>query len=74
MQNEKTIRISQIRMPVRHTAEQVIRRAVHIAGGDPKHVTGASIVRQSLDARKKDDIHYIYAVDLTIDRRFQYQK
>ena len=56
MQNEKTIRISQIRMPVRHTAEQVIRRAVHIAGGDPKHVTGASIVRQSLDARRKDDI------------------
>ncbi|HAD19605.1 MAG TPA: FAD-dependent oxidoreductase [Lachnospiraceae bacterium] len=74
MQNEKTIRISQIRMPVRHTAEQVIRRAIHIAGGDPKHVTGASIVRQSLDARKKDDIHYIYAVDLTIERRFQYQK
>jgi uncharacterized FAD-dependent dehydrogenase len=74
MQNKKTIRITQIKMPVRHTAEQVIRRAVHMAGGDPKHVIGASIIRQSLDARKKDSIHYIYAVDLTVDRKFQYQK
>lgn len=35
---------------------------------EPERITSVRLVKKSLDARRKDDIHYICAVALTLDR------
>ena len=32
----------------------------------PEVITGLSLARQSIDARKKSDVHYVYTVDVTV--------
>ncbi len=61
------IRVSQIRMNPAHDMDelrQYINRKLHISEKDLKDIR---IVRRSLDARHKDDIHYVYTVDADID-------
>ena len=60
------IRISQIKMPVVHSRQQLEDRIRHILSihGDEK--IQWTIVRKSLDARRKDQLQYIYTVDVTV--------
>ena len=66
------IRISQIKLPAEHTKvqlEQKIKKAVH-------HVPLKSyqIFKRSLDARKKDQISYVYTIDAEIERESEFLK
>lgn len=68
-----TIRIQQIKLPLKHTREDVKREAcriLHISAGECRAFT---LVKQSVDARKKGDIRYIYTVDVTVgeDKRLK---
>ncbi len=59
------IRISQIRLPVRYTQEQLeqkIRRALKLRDGV---VFSSRIVRKSIDARRKPEIFYSLTVDVS---------
>lgn len=40
---------------------------------EPKDVVEWHISRKSIDARKKDDIHYIYSIDLKLKNENKYK-
>ena len=61
------IRIRDISMPVEHDANQLLyeaSRLLRISGSRIKELT---IVRRSIDARKKPDVRIIYTVDIAVD-------
>lgn len=70
----KTIRISQISMPLSHTADQVFARACKAAKIRERDVEQICIVKQSVDARKKDALKYSYVVDIRLRKQAKYSK
>ena len=54
--------IDNIKMPIRHTTEDVIKTARDIVRSDCISADNFEIYRQSLDARRKNNIHYVYSV------------
>lgn len=66
------IRISQIKLPAVHTKkqlEQKIKKEVHYA-----QFQTYEIFKRSLDARKKDQISYVYTVDVEMEREQEFLK
>lgn len=59
------IRISNIRYPVELPEENLPEYVIKRFG--LKNIKAFRIHRQSVDARKKTDIHYVYAVDVALD-------
>lgn len=58
------IRINQIKLPIHHNREQLeqkIKKQLHLKL-DQKFTY--SIVKKSIDARKKPELHYVYSVDV----------
>ena len=51
--------IDNIKMPIRHTTEDVIKTARDIVRSDCISADNFEIYRQSLDARRKNNIHYV---------------
>ena len=62
------IRISQLKLKVGHTREQLFEEIIHQAHG--KRPVSWQIVRKSVDARKKPQLFYVY----TIDAEFENEK
>lgn len=61
------IRINQIKLPIQHNQaqlEQKIRKTLKIK---PEQVREYQIVKKSIDARKKPELFYVYAVDVIAD-------
>lgn len=71
---KKTIRISQISLPPGHSSEQVLEKACRIAGVKKENILHFEIIKQSIDARKKQELTYIYSANLTIPSGMRYQK
>lgn len=65
------IRISQLKLPVDHREEDIKNKAAKILRTDPGSIRSIKIVRQSVDARKKEDILYIYTVDVEVQKEAQ---
>lgn len=59
------IRIQNIPLPVGGTQDQLRRKAAKLLRLHPEQITGFSLARQSIDARKKNDVHYVCAVNLS---------
>ena len=62
------IRINQLKLPVTHTREDLERKIEKTLRISMSAVKSWRIVRQSVDARKKEDILYIYAIDVETER------
>ena len=62
------IRIQNIPLPVGGDLAQLRRKAARTLGVRPGAVKELHLVRQSIDARKKQDIHYVYTVDVEMER------
>jgi len=60
------IRITQLKLPLQHTAEDIKRAAARTLKIRSERIKELSIVKKSLDARK-NDIKYIYTVELSLD-------
>lgn len=60
------IRISNIKMTVDEEIENIGRKISQKLKIDEKDIEEISIVRESLDARKKNNIHFVYTVDAKI--------
>ena len=60
------IRINQIKLPVTHTHEQLRKKAAKLLRIPEEKITKLVPVRRSIDARRKNDIHYTYTVDVEI--------
>jgi len=70
----RIIRVSQISVPLRHDREQVFQKACRMAGVRGRDVQRFQIVKQSVDARHKEDLKYIYSIDLTIGEKTSYRR
>lgn len=60
------IRINQLKLPIHHSREQLeqkLCKSLHIR---PDELESYEIVRQSIDARKKPDLQYVYSVDAIV--------
>lgn len=62
------LRIQNIPLSISGDLEQLRRKAARTLGVRPGALKELRLVRQSIDARKKQDIHYVYTVDVGVER------
>lgn len=60
------IRVSNIPLPPEGDMEQLKKRAAAELGLRPGRLGGMELLRQSIDARKKNDVHYVYTVGVSL--------
>ncbi len=60
------IRIQNIPLPIGGDLEMLRKRAARALGVRPGVLEQMALVRQSIDARKKQDVHYVYTVDVSL--------
>lgn len=60
------LRIQNIALPLDGGIPQLKKKAARILGLRPEAVTGLTLARQSIDARKKSDVHYVCTVDVSV--------
>ena len=60
------IRISQLKMPLGHTRNDLLLKAAKELHIQPEMIKEIELVKQSVDARKKPEIHYSYIVDIML--------
>ena len=52
------IRISQLKMPLGHTRKDLLLKAAKELRIQPEMIKEVELIKQSVDARKKPEIHY----------------
>ena len=62
------LRVNQVKLRTNHTPEQIKKKTAEILGVPIGEIQELKIVRQSLDARKKPELYYNYAVDVAVKR------
>jgi hypothetical protein len=60
------LRITDIKLPLNHDEHALKAEILKYLGVSAEAVTGYTIFRRSVDARKKNDIFYIYTVDVEL--------
>ncbi len=60
------LRIGNLTLPVGGDMDQLRRRAAEALGVRPGALGELEVVRQSIDARKKNDVHYVYTVEVSL--------
>ena len=60
------IRVSEIKLPLDATKQDLQKRLAHILRIPAAEIKGYRIFKRSLDARHKNDIHYVYVVDVEV--------
>uniref|UniRef100_UPI0040567EAC NAD(P)/FAD-dependent oxidoreductase n=1 Tax=Acetatifactor sp. TaxID=1872090 RepID=UPI0040567EAC len=60
------IRVNQVKIRTEHNIEQLQKKVADILRIPVKDIQKMDIVRQSIDARKKPDIYYIYTLDIQV--------
>ncbi len=62
------IRINQLKLPLGHSREQLYEKAAKTLGIHREDMDTLSIVKQSVDARKKPELIYSYVVDIKLKK------
>lgn len=70
----KILRVTQITVPLIHDEEQILKKACRTARISKQDVKKFEIIKQSLDARHKNELKYIYSVQLSVDKHLKYNK
>ncbi len=60
------IRINQLKLPVDHTEEALWAKAAKTLKVPVKQIERLQIIKQSVDARKKEEIHFTYSIDVKL--------
>ena len=60
------IRISQLKLPITHTREQLYERAAKTLRIPAEALKSLTVVKRSVDARKKEQILFIYTLDAEV--------
>ena len=60
------IRINQIKVPLEHNEQDIIRKAASVLRIAPAKILDWQIVRKSIDARKKPEIRISYSLDVSV--------
>ncbi len=58
------IRIQQLKLPVGHTKQQLLQKIAKMIRKKPEDILEYRIRRRSIDARKKQEISFVYTVDV----------
>ena len=62
------IRVSQLKLSIPHTKEQLEKKLVRQLHIRPEELISYQIRRQSLDARKKPELFYSYTIDVPVKK------
>lgn len=62
------IRINQLKMPLVHSEEELLTKAVKLLHINKADILSWSIRKKSIDARKKPDIYVIYVLDIAVKK------
>ena len=68
------IRINQLKLPISHSRQDLIKKAAKQLKISPVQIEEIEIIRQSLDARKKPELFYVYSVDCKVPKEKQILK
>lgn len=68
------IRIQQVKVPVKHTKADVLKKVCKLLRLDEQDILEYEIVRRSIDARKKAELAYVYTVDIRVKQEEQILK
>lgn len=68
------IRVTQVKLPAGHRPEDLKRKAAKLLKIRPEEVKAVKIIKQSIDARKKEDILWIYTLDVETEKESQIMK
>lgn len=60
------IRVQQIKLPYKHTEEELLNKIVQMLKTKISNIKSYDIFRKSIDARKKNNILFIYTVDVEL--------
>lgn len=60
------ITISQLKLPVSHTPDQLKKKILRMLGIQEKDLIQYTIRKRSLDARRKPELFYVYTVHCTV--------
>ncbi len=60
------IRITQLKLPITHAEHELIAKAAKLLRLPEDRILSWRIVKQSVDARKKPEIYYIYTLDVEV--------
>lgn len=65
------LRVSQIKLPPGHGAEDILHKTAKALRIPPERILDWRIARRSVDARKKPEVFFVYAVDVTVEAQAQ---
>lgn len=65
------LRITGISMPLEYTDKQLCRRAAKLLSVEPAAIRRCTLARRSVDARKKDNVHFQITVDVEVENPAQ---
>lgn len=60
------IRIQQLKLPITHTQEQFVQKIAKTLRMRTNEITKYKICRQSVDARRKSEVSFVYTVDVSV--------
>ena len=60
------IRINDIYMPLGFTDEMLAERAAKAIGARPSDISGVRLAKKSVDARRKNDVHFTVSAELCV--------
>ena len=68
------LRIQQVKLPIEHSEEDLLIKAAEALKIKKEDIKELSIFRKSIDARKKDEILFIYALDVETYKEIKISK
>lgn len=68
------IRITQVKLPITHTDEDLRIRTAKLLRIPDSRINAIHLVKQSIDARKRDNISYSYVLDVETEQEKQVVK
>ena len=68
------IRVRDLKLSLNGDGEQLKKAAARALKLSPGDIRELAIARQSIDARSKSDVHYVYTVDVQVEREAQVLK
>ena len=60
------IRIQEVKLPLEAEEAELQARAAKVLRISKKDIQAVSIVKKSLDSRKKEELHFVYTIDVTV--------
>ena len=60
--------LQQIKLPVSHTREDLEKKILKTLKISPQELQSWKIRKQSLDARKKPELYFVYTIDVSIKK------